>query len=1385
MKKQAFKNSILVLLAILLCVSSLSGCGEQQKAPEPTVPEEKETFQQLFGFESYEEITGTKLAMGNMLGSMEINTDAQYLTQGSGSMKISVQGNYDEPAEHPYFKLDFLNTTCATCDFSKFRSISFDVYNASEEELHIKASINVGKEDGNYIGTAKETFTLKAKSWTTCTYDLSKMAGFSIYDFTSVRYLTVEFMEHKQSREDAPNVLYIDNLIGTYFADGEQPEVVTYDFYEGIDFETAGKELLFTGQGKDNDAAFERVSYDSLGIGAPENGGSYALRLSHETNLWPTFRINFGKELAAGTVISFDAYGRINGESVYNQSIFEYSDGGEATVQFNCDVWTKLSFTLKTAGSYVDLFWNYDRALITSDKATGEVFIDNIVATDPIPPIEPEGNLWDGLDFEIPGNAGLFVGQKIEGDERRDATIERVAYSDLEIPALENGGEYALKLSHDSNYWPTFRINFGEELPKGTIITFQAYARITSGTNNFNQSIFEYSAGGEATDQFKCDAWTELSMKLPENAEYIDLFWNYDRAQITSETASAEVYIDNVIATPGKTPIKPVGDFYKGLDFEIIGNVGYFVGQEVDEKNDAKIEWVAYDDVRIPVPEKGGSHLMKLSHDSFYWPAFRMNFGKVLPAGTKITFMAYGTIKGETLYNQSIFEFTGGGDATKQFPCDQWTELTITLPKTASYVDLFWNYDRAGIVSSASGAVYIDNMIATEPVEPTGDFLEGIDFETPGNELRFGAVGGENAWRDATLEVVSFDGDNALKITCASSQWPVFRMNFGKTLKAGTVISFQAYSQDTSDPERNTVSIFESIPGESYLVYTSSNGATDQYYYNSWSDLKIVLTESREYVDLVCNMDRWNEPGPANLEVYVDNFKAVEPAERPDPTGDFTEGIDFETEGNELYFTGTGADQDAAIERVAYADANVSAPANGGSYALKVSHASNCWPNFRVNFGKTLKAGTTITFDVYGNYDYAAAAGVNKYMKLELAAESKSFAESEDPNQVVWTLVETWNTGITVTLTADSDHIDFFYNVADGQHGEVSSWLLMDNFLAVEPSEPEDPVVDITKGLDFETVGQEQLFTGTGAPQDAAMERVAYADANVSAPANGGSYALKVSHASNCWPNFRVSFGKTLKAGTTITFDVYGNYDYAAAAGVNKYMKLELTAESKSFAESEDPNQVVWTLVETWKTGITVTLTADSDHIDFFYNVADGQHGEVASWLLLDNFLAVEPGTEDPSGENLDFEKEEDAAFFTGLGIPGRDAVIERITYTALGIAAPENGGEYALKLSHDSNYWPTFRISFGRTLAAGTKIVFDAYGKIYGENLYNQSIFEYTAGGEATEQFVHDGWKKLTITLKEAADHLDLFWNYDRANIQSATASGEVYIDNMTVEEP
>ena len=127
------------------------------------------------------------------------------------------------------------------------------------------------------------------------------------------------------------------------------------------------------------------------------------------------------------------------------------------------------------------------------------------------------------------------------------------------------------------------------------------------------------------------------------------------------------------------------------------------------------------------------------------------------------------------------------------------------------------------------------------------------------------------------LEIVSVEDNNVLKLTCASSQWPVFRINFGTTFKAGTIIDFRAYTTDISNADKSgSVSLFEGMPGESYLVYSQGSDATAQYPYNTWTDLSIVLAEDRDYVDLVCNMDRSNDSITCtNIEVYMDNFKAV------------------------------------------------------------------------------------------------------------------------------------------------------------------------------------------------------------------------------------------------------------------------------------------------------------------------------------------------------------------------------------------------------------------------------------------------------------------------------------------------------------------------------
>ncbi|MBP3663556.1 MAG: hypothetical protein J6J03_00180, partial [Tyzzerella sp.] len=275
MKKQIMKKIMWMLMVLLLGATSLTGCKkeqvEEEKKPQQ---EEKAAYVQLLGFDSYEEFTGARISIGNMLGKMDINTDKQYITQGKGSLEVNPQGNYDKVRKHPYFKLDFLNTTCATCDFSEFKNVSFDVYNPSEEMKQVRVSLSVGKDDGVYTTTIKSIYDLEPKSWTACVHDISEMAGFTYYDFANVRYMTVEFMDHKENRDDAVEPLYVDNLVGNYYAEGESAANVTYDFWEGITFEESTDQYLVFGDDVEvNKVELSRADYEKEGIQVPDSLG--------------------------------------------------------------------------------------------------------------------------------------------------------------------------------------------------------------------------------------------------------------------------------------------------------------------------------------------------------------------------------------------------------------------------------------------------------------------------------------------------------------------------------------------------------------------------------------------------------------------------------------------------------------------------------------------------------------------------------------------------------------------------------------------------------------------------------------------------------------------------------------------------------------------------------------------------------------------------------------------------------------------------------------------------------------------------------------------------------------------------------------------------------
>ena len=463
-------------------------------------------------------------------------------------------------------------------------------------------------------------------------------------------------------------------------------------------------------------------------------------------------------------------------------------------------------------------------------------------------------------------------------------------------------------------------------------------------------------------------------------------------------------------------PVEPCGDILAGIDFETEGNELRFTG--IGATQDATVERVTYADAGVTAPENSGSYAVKLSHTSHYYPTFQLDFGQTLKAGTTITFNVYGTFDGWQSGNDMNIEFTGdsgSGQVVYMIP-DAWFTASITLTEDRDHLQFFWNIERGnGISGDVASYLLIDNVKAEAPVATIAD---GLTFDDSREISWFTGVGGDNAWRDASFEVVSFDGDNALKLTCASSQWPTFRINFGETLPAGTRIGFQAYTNDTTGI-RNTVSIFEPV---------ANCGETAQYYHGSWNDLEVTLTADCDHVDLMCNMDRWNEISCSNIEVYIDNIALH----------DITAGADFEAPSDVTFFTGAGGDNE-------WRDVTTQIVSKDGSNVLMMTGANSLWPTFKIDFGTTLKAGTTISFDVLSTVETEQEGMSLSIHPLE------SNVVTDEYGQAVWMLCDEW-VNKTITLSADCSGISFYWDASrnDMPEGTVS-YVYIDN-VAVNPA---------------------------------------------------------------------------------------------------------------------------------------------------------------------------------------------------------------------------------------------------------------------------------------------------------------------------------------------
>lgn len=316
MKNKRFNIVLLiVLLAVVVGAGVFAAFKLLNKPAEPVVEEKESKTVQLLAFDSYAELTGTKIRLENSFGKIDVNTDKKYITEGKGSMAIFPQGDYTRIGWNPYMQLDCLNTTFATNDFTELESITMDVYNDSDEEREIAINFTVANYSENFLTTPSVTFTLAPNTWTECTYKISEQIVASYFNLANVRYMTIVFPDHKEAKDDVVEALYFDNLYGTKYDVAPEVSQLDYNFFDGIGFEDIAEQYLVSGEtAATNRMTFERTTYEKAGLEAREGFGEYLMSAEATGSTWPSFLIHYGEDVKKGTILTFWAYIDVDNE---------------------------------------------------------------------------------------------------------------------------------------------------------------------------------------------------------------------------------------------------------------------------------------------------------------------------------------------------------------------------------------------------------------------------------------------------------------------------------------------------------------------------------------------------------------------------------------------------------------------------------------------------------------------------------------------------------------------------------------------------------------------------------------------------------------------------------------------------------------------------------------------------------------------------------------------------------------------------------------------------------------------------------------------------------------------------------------------------------------
>ncbi|MBQ3571800.1 MAG: hypothetical protein IJA15_03115, partial [Clostridia bacterium] len=759
----------------------------------------------------------------------------------------------------------------------------------------------------------------------------------NVYSLTEGKYTVIVSDSNKQARDKE---VYFDVYNPTTRG--------VYDFGYLSDFNK------FSPDGSQNESYISIIELDGVNTPNAYEGAtnSHAMKIIMPSpRIYPAFYFELGREYPANTEISFKVFIDLpQEETVINRMEFYPRKTSAAAVRSTVGltasdygIWKEIRFVL---AENTDTLWGFFHFAGLNNTGVVAYLDDFAVSSVPVEFAISDGGLtFESNDIHI----SHLISDGTLNASNNPSIRERVAYADEGIVAPSENNNYGAKITGLAGHiFPAFRIEFGEVIKKGQFVTFKLYVNDDPNDDYYvNRIACKPELGGIRSGELsrafiksEYNKWIDCAFKLNSDADCIWVFYAYNTTN--PELADgASIYIDDCKIASASADITSGYSFESEEPYVFDAIPSGVINANSQSGSSSR---VAYADEKIPAPSSDNEYGVKIESDPNKAAlAFRINFGKQLSAGDKISFNIYVkqpasvTDASKLMRLNAKPEYTAStaargsnmtrvySGASTSFKYETWLTVTFTLTQVnANDPNGIWvgmEYP-VGITNYSGVIAYIDNVVYTKPeqFDETPAIEEGYNFEdnaklddmVSSGILNASAQSGAISKVKYADEGITTDDANkyGVKIVAdASMSALVFRINFGKQLSAGDKISFNIYvKQPTSVTDASKLMRLNAKPEYTTTTATRGSnmvkafsGASTSFKYETWLTVTFTLTQvngndpngiwvGMEYPSGITTY--------SGVVAYIDNISYEEKVELSK-----IEGVTFE--GASHYYDGT------------------------------------------------------------------------------------------------------------------------------------------------------------------------------------------------------------------------------------------------------------------------------------------------------------------------------------------------------------------------------------------------------------------------------------------------------------------------------------------------